>query len=145
MRRRRAVGSRRRPVRKTAPRRAPRVSRSTCHSIYQITVGEKVYIGYTSRDPLIRLHEHLESARKGKRNKLYNALRKHEYRHSFEVLRTYTSEFRALCGEIRTIASKDAVKNGLNILPGGQGATMEVIAVERLDGELMFKRRSLDG
>ena len=123
--RRRRIGARRRPYRRQ--KRSYTFKQYKEHSLYTITVNGKVYVGYTSRDPHIRLGEHLDNARAGKRNKLYSALRAHNYKYEFKIRKVYKTEFRALCGEIRMIEEYDSVYNGLNILPGGQGATMEVI------------------
>ena len=103
--------------------RLPYQPKDTTHYIYKITVNNKVYIGYTSRSPYVRLTEHLDNARKGKQNKLYDTLRKYQEEHTFEILKEFDNERDALCCEIEEIKR---YPNGLNLTPGGEGRTLTV-------------------
>ena len=109
------------------------------HYVYLITCNNgKQYCGYTSRDPQIRLKEHLEAARKGKvKTKFYSNLKKHGFQ-SFEVLGTFEEEADALQFEIKFISDNDLRNVGCNTSLGGEGRTLMVEPVITAGG-LTFK------
>lgn len=133
-RRRRFRGARPRPDQVRLPRQA----KTGTFYVYRIVVNGQPYIGFTSRNPNVRLSEHLENARNGNRGKLYNFLRRYNHEHSFEVLKEFKSEYDALCYEINQIADLDTC---LNTSPGGEGATMILEQVTLPSGEKLISRR----
>ena len=134
-RRRRFRGARPRPDQV----RLPRQPKNGKFYVYRITVAGQDYIGFTSRDPHIRLQEHLKNAREGKKSKLYNFLRKYNHEHSFGVIKEFNSEYEALCYEILQIDSYDSC---LNTSRGGEGATMLLERITLPNGEIVVRRRS---
>ena len=119
--------------------RLPRPVYRGKHFVYRITVNGVPYIGYTSRSPYTRLAEHLENARNGSKGKLYNALRKYEHDHLFEIVEEFDSEYNALCREILLIAE---CSNTLNMSPGGEGRSMRLERIVLPDGSSVIKRRA---
>ena len=112
------------------------------HSIYKIKVRGKVYAGYTSRDPLIRFNEHIETAKRGKwsgNSKIYPALKRNNYECEFEVVDQFDTELQALMEEIRIIHNENLVEEGLNCTRGGEGATLVVRTRIDKSGVLSFK------
>ena len=103
-------------------------------------VGGESYFGFTSRDPEIRLSEHIKTAVSGKWNhnsKLYPVLNEFEGDYdSFKVVYQGESEVDALLTEIGAIRSK-GIKNTLNLSRGGEGSTVTVKTRE-VDGELQI-------
>ena len=109
------------------------------HSVYKLTVGGEPYFGYTSRDPKVRLEEHLKIAEKGDwkhRSKLYPLLVEMELEYEFEVLYEGDNELQALLMEIAAIrhAGKE---NTLNFSDGGEGSTMTV-KTQEVNGQLQI-------
>lgn len=110
------------------------------HSIYRLSVGGQDYIGYTSRDPQVRLKEHLETARaqKWKHNsKLYPMLVEMEYEYEFEVIFETENEIYALLREIWEIRQLNGTS--LNNSRGGEGATVVVKSREFKNGNIQYK------
>lgn len=95
------------------------------HSIYMITISKKIYYGYTSRNPLERLKEHLDMAKKGWKHKslLYPALKAHNYKYRFKVLFKFKTEKEALNKEMELIATLTKAEK-LNLTKGGEGKTL---------------------
>ena len=107
------------------------------HSIYEITITGKKYYGYTSRDPYLRLREHVDIARdKTTRTKFYNALRANLGAFEFKVLYSFKTELEALLKEIELIKK---AKTCLNTTPGGEGKTIQVSIV---NGKVVIKKRT---
>ena len=111
------------------------------HYVYKLVVGGEPYFGYTSRDPKIRLAEHIKTATTGKwkhRSKLYPVLADMEGDYdSFEIVYEGDSEVNALLTEIGAIRSIGK-KNTLNLSDGGEGSTVTV----KVDGDkVMVVRR----
>ena len=105
------------------------------HSIYKITVRGKAYYGYTSRNPYVRLEEHLGNVSKNIKTKFYNALRASKGHYQFEIVDKFPTEVEALVKEIELIAKNT---NGLNTSPGGEGKTIQVSIV---DGKVVVEPR----
>ena len=101
--------------------------------IYSITFHNgKMYIGQTTKDPIIRKMQHVQSAYgSGKRNnacpKLYSAIRKYGVDFILKVLEEHEREnVYDLCSvldsrEIELITKYDTIKSGYNCLMGGRG------------------------
>ena len=109
------------------------------HTIYKITVGDKFYYGYTSRNATERLQEHLNNA-KGiytHRSLLYPALKRNNFKYEFMVLQTYQTEADALLREINEITNCPIDKK-LNLTPGGEGRTI-CIKTRTVAGKLEYK------
>ena len=103
------------------------------HYIYKITTGEdRIYYGYTSRNPKKRLEEHLKSAKDGK-TKFHYSLSNHGLK-SFEVLHEYKYELPALKKEIELIY-KNYGYNSLNTSPGGEGSEYIIKVLEVKDNK----------
>ena len=111
------------------------------HYIYKITVGDKIYIGYSSRNPRVRLQEHLETARRGKwrhRSLLYPALQEASYECSMEILAEHLHEVPALLHEIMEIVKVDK-ETSLNISKGGEGSTVNIKTRSFKNGNVQYK------
>ena len=111
------------------------------HSVYKIMVGDFVYFGYTSRDPRVRLKEHLDEAagQKWKHNSLlYPALVESELEHTFEVIGEHPHEIPALLQEIMEIRDTDPVFR-LNNSKGGEGSTVNIKIREYKNGNIQYK------
>ena len=96
------------------------------HYVYKLTVGGIPYFGYTSRDPRVRLKEHLDIAYKQNWkhfSKLYMALVDAEYEHEFEIVYEEKEEVPALLREIELIRDNPV---NLNLTRGGEGKTKKV-------------------
>ena len=109
------------------------------HYIYQLTVAGEPYFGYTSRNPQVRREEHIKTALSGNwkhNSKLYPLLHEFEGEHEFEILHEFSTEFAALCCEIKEIR-RVGKKYTLNLSDGGEGSTMTVKTRES-DGQLQF-------
>ena len=92
-------------------------------AIYKITntANEKLYIGITDR-PAARWNDHLRYAKKGKRNKLYNAMRKYGV-DAFSMHILYWCDTRDDAYELEQFVV-DVVESrakGYNTTPGGRG------------------------
>jgi hypothetical protein len=92
--------------------------------VYRLEVGGENYIGFTSKEPKVRLEEHLEAARNDSPQKVHKALRRFGEIHTFEVLSEHTNEVEALVAEIITIKKFDAK---LNVSIGGEGNNYSVV------------------
>ena len=96
----------------------------TCY-VYFIETGDKLYIGFTSRNPEERLEEHLDAAfNTKKRKKFYSALRKHKDITQF-YYREYPYERAALVAEMVYI-EQNGLRNLWNTSKGGEGATLNL-------------------
>lgn len=111
------------------------------HYIYKLTVDDKIYIGYSSRHPRIRLKEHLETARGNKwrhRSLLYPALQLASYECSMEILAEHPHEIPALLHEIKEI-EKVGKEQSLNISKGGEGSTVNIRIRSFKNGNVQYK------
>lgn len=110
------------------------------HSIYEIKVKNKIYYGYTSRDPLERLKEHLDIAKRNKwkhKSLLYPALVSSNFKYDFRIVEQFQTEFDALVKEIKSIrATLKTIR--LNLSEGGEGSKITV-KVREVNGELKFR------
>ena len=101
------------------------------HTIYKLTVGGVPYFGFTSRDPNVRLREHLDVARANNyshNSLLYPALAAANFQYDFEVVMETTDELEALFTEIMLIRKTPKT---LNLTKGGEGATLNVKIEEK--------------
>ena len=102
--------------------------------IYIHWIGEQCYVGFTARTPKIRLEEHLESAREGRKTNFYTALRKNNFRIDKSEQKSFTTEVDALVEEINLISQYG--ETAMNMTKGGEGNT---INVKIKDGVLSIK------
>lgn len=103
------------------------------YSIYRFTnlVNGKVYIGKTTRNPELRLQEHILDAVKGSNHLIHRAIRKYgiavfEYQVIYNTFdEHYLNEAEQLfITEYRSYA-KQYPEHGYNMVPGGEGWTSE--------------------
>ena len=93
------------------------------HTVYKITcdINGKAYIGCTSRPLHKRFSEHKYQASKGKKLKLYNAMRKYGTdSFTIEPICEYTNRDEMLKHEVHLIERHDTVINGYNNSMGGE-------------------------
>lgn len=94
--------------------------------IYKITVDNKVYIGFDSKDKSInhRWNIHKRVAEIGcTKTKLYRAMKQHCIENcKYEIIdEDFSSIAELAAAEIEYIAQYDSYRNGLNSTPGGDG------------------------
>lgn len=85
-------------------------------------VTGKSYVGFTTRELMLRWQEHVNATKKGSTLTFHRAIRKHgpeAWEHS--VLQECDSVFEMLAAEKYWIRELDALKNGYNSTEGGDG------------------------
>ena len=97
--------------------------------IYKITnnVNGKVYIGQTIRTLKERKWQHINMAKNGHKNHLYNAMRKYGIENfSFRKIRSVDSIEELNRLEVYYITKFDSIKHGYNMVDGGNNNIMFV-------------------
>ena len=110
--------------------------------IYSITnlINKKQYIGRTKR-PQRRLYEHFITAKSGKPNKFYNAIRKHgDSNFTFEIIAICGSEEESKIIEKEYIRIYDTVYSGYNTRFGGEGISKKDLALLWSDPNYIAKQ-----
>lgn len=92
-------------------------------AVYQIEIGAESYIGFTTRDPKIRLQEHIDAAKKGSDQPVHKQMRNWGYFYSFSVLGQFENEVEALVNERLEIIRRQA---SLNNSKGGEGVDFQI-------------------
>ena len=99
---------------------------SRCH-VYNITVGNKVYVGFTSRPVHLRVEEHIENAKEGSRTFLFQqALKENNCEIDGIWWETYPNEYLALRREQQRVKELGGPKSDkcLNSTIGGEGTNI---------------------
>ena len=91
--------------------------------VYQIKVGGREYIGFTTQNPQTRLEQHLSDAKEGSKQEIHIALRRLGYLHKFNVLSQHPTEVEGLVEEITAI---EKFNPELNSSLGGEGNDFDV-------------------
>ena len=91
--------------------------------VYQIIVGGREYIGFTTQNPQNRIEQHLSDAKEGSKQAVHIALRRFGYLHEFNILSEHPSEVEGLVAEITAI---EKIKPELNSSLGGEGNDFDV-------------------
>ena len=90
--------------------------------IIRNSVNSKVYVGITTGTVEHRWSQHKHDSKKGVRNKLYNALRKHGVEvFRLEVLAEYETWEELTAAEVAKIAELGSKLHGYNSTDGGEG------------------------
>jgi len=111
------------------------------YKLYLVTnkVNGKEYVGITISPLWERFNGHKAAAKKGRKTKLYNAMRRYGVDNfSIKLLRCDARSFSKLQQqEIAEIAARDAINAGYNVSPGGSVGTPDSIKV----GDMVFPSR----
>ena len=97
--------------------------------IYKVTnlINGKIYIGQTKHSLEHRKQRHLQRARNGANNHLYQAIRKYgESNFKWEVIHTTDDKDELNFLETYYIGMYDSIKNGYNMVDGGDNNIMNV-------------------
>jgi len=94
-------------------------------------MNSKEYVGITITPLWMRFNGHKNSAKKGAKSKLYNAIRFYGAENfTIELLRSDARSFAELQNqEVEEISKRDTISNGYNVSPGGAIGTPEPIQV----------------
>ena len=98
------------------------------YRIYELTIGDMKYIGFTGQDTGLRLADHiLSAASKGSEGQMVQqCIAENEFDFSHKYIGAYLDEKEALIAEIKAIGKVKKAKR-LNNTPGGEGITMDVV------------------